>query len=548
MSARVLLGSSFVFLAAVPVLAGLHGTTNAHATLAEAFASPQPLAMPIRLERTPRMDGVYRAEEWDLLWGQAPSANLPSKPLPPPNQPPIPVLAPPPPVTALIPDAGKILSGPIGPITPPPVTPPTTTDTGHAKSPSSAPFDQNPVTPPKTGGTQTGTAPLTPINIQPIAPPPIVKPTPPPPLPPPVVAPAQSAFMSWEPGKLYFAAFVAPGNDMLVTIDGSNNGFLVGKDNLEIRVTPGVAPRIRARILDATAPSGAVWTDAPGFEMAGVVASSTQPDGSVFVELAVTDPGYGILKTGLKDTVGLRVDGVPTSAPLTDAGMPRVMSQVQLADQRVTNMPEGLGASVAARGRSVVAGDLTTVKWQLTGNEASGVKYVEITGEGAFGDKVYSLRVPSPRFDARGQAVIDYPTRVLANTKTGYAVLNGEVTGVGWIGGSIESSIRVAPMLDIVAPAKKVKVSQKTVRLTCSADIVSNTDERVDGNFQILPPAGWRIIDGTDKNFFIYDKGAKAMREFVLEVPAGTHGTFKTMIRIVALGGIVEQPYWITIL
>src|ERR1019366_5105485 len=112
----------------------------------------------------------------------------------------------------------------------------------------------------------------------------------------------------------------------------------------------------------------------------------------------------------------------------------------------------------------------------------------------------------------------------------------------------IESSIRVAPPLDIVALAKKVKASEKALKLTCAADIVSNTDERVEGNFQVLPPAGWRVIDGTDKNFFIYDKGAKAMRQFILEVPAGAHGTFKTKIRIVALGAIVEQPYWITIL
>jgi len=354
--------------------------------------------------------------------------------------------------------------------------------------------------------------------------------------------------MSWEPGKLYFGAFLAPGSDMLDTIDGSNNGFLVGKDNLEIRVTPGVAPTVKARILDATVPSGAVWIDAPGFEMASVVASSTQPDGSVFVELAVTDPGYEILKTNLKDTVGLRVDGIQTSAPQMEPSMPRVMSQVQLADQRVENMPEGLDAAVAEKGRSVMAGGVTTVKWQLFGNETSGVKYVEISGEGGFSDKVNLLRVPSPSFDPRGHAVIDYPTRVVANTATGYGVLNGELTGIGWVGGSIESSIRVAPALDIVAQAKKVKASEKSLKLTCSADIVSNTDERVEGNFQILPPAGWRVIDGTDKNFFIYDKGAKAMREFVLEVPAGTHGTFKSKIRIVALGGVIEQPYWITIL
>lgn len=354
--------------------------------------------------------------------------------------------------------------------------------------------------------------------------------------------------MSWEPGKLYFGAIVNPGNDMLVTIDASNNGFLVGKDNLEIRVTPGATPTVKARILDATAAAGPAWIDAPGFEMASVVASAPRPDGSVFIELSVTDPGYGILKTSLKDTVGLRVDSVPSTTPATEANLPRAMSTVQLADQRIANLPEGVGASVATKGRSVVAGGTTNVKWQLTGTDTAAIKYVEISGEGGFGDKVNFLRVPSPGFNPRGQSVIDYPTRVLPDAATGYGVLKSELTGTGWVGGTVESSIRVAPALDILAPAKRVKFSEKAAKITCAADVLSNTDLRVEGNFQVIPPAGWRVIDGSDKDFFIYDKGAKALRQFILEVPPGAKGTFKAKIKIIALGGTTEQPYWITIL
>ncbi|MHB8635452.1 MAG: hypothetical protein ACYC96_03155 [Fimbriimonadaceae bacterium] len=547
MSPCLILGSSFILLGGAPGLTGSNGTTPANTALSEAFAAPQPLATPIRLERTPRMDGVYRAEEWDLLWGQVPTGRPPEAPMQPPVTAVAPVLLPqlPPPAE------GMILSGPIGPAPTPAATPPSVT--GHPTQPSSAPLTQAtpppagspksvPVTKPVPAGPPPGLAPMTPLNIQRIAPRVITPP------PAPMAAPAQAGFMSWEPGKLYFAAFLAPGNDMLVTIDGSNNGFLVGKDNVELRVTPGATPTVKARILDATASPAPVWIDAPGFEMSSVAVSATQPDGSVFVELAVTDPGYDILNTALRDTVGLRVDGVPTSAPPTDAAMPRVMSQVQLADQRVENLPDGLGAEVGAKGRSVVAGASTSIKWQLTGSESAGVKYVEISGEGNFADDVNLLRVPSPEFSPRGQAVIDYPTRVVPSAAPGYGVLKGNLTGVGWVGGSIESSIRVAPALDVVAPALKLKPSAKSQRLTCKADIVANTDQRVEGNFQVLPPAGWRVIDGTDRTFFIYDKGAKAMRQFVMEVPAGVHGTFKTTLRVAALGTVIDQPYWITIL
>ncbi|HLK16944.1 MAG TPA: hypothetical protein VKT78_19220 [Fimbriimonadaceae bacterium] len=554
MSPRVLLGSSFFLLAAAPVLAGITAASRSAGTLAETFATAQPISTPIRLERTPRMDGVYRADEWDLLWGQVPPPVDAGKAAPPPA--PAPLLPKgdisgaktpgdegKPPAT---PTTGTILTGAIGPITPPP----TTTDTGHQKAPNTTPIDQTPPPAPKTASPvttpQSGTAPLTPINIQPIKqevkPVPVPAPAPPPP------PPAQATFMTWEPGKLYFGAFVSPNSDMLVSIDASNNGFLIGRDNLEFRVTPGPTPKVRARILDATSSSGPAWVDAPGFEMAAVAVSAVQPDGNLFVELAVTDPGYGILKTALKDSIGIRVDGVATTAPVTEPSLPRMMSTVQLADQRVHNLPEGIGALVAAKGRSVVAGGATTVKLKLTGNETSGIKFVEISGEGALADKVNSLRVPSPSFSPRGDAVIDYPTKVVSTANVGYGVLRGELTGIGWIGGSVESSFRVAPALDVLAPAKSGKVSLKPQRLTCAADILSNTDQRIEGNFQVFPPEGWRVIDGTDKNFFIYDKGTKALRQFVLEAPAGVKGTFKTRLRIVALGSITEQPYWITIL
>src|SRR4051794_27770199 len=47
---------------------------------------------------------------------------------------------------------------------------------------------------------------------------------------------ATKTFFQWEPGRLHAAAAVPNGEDMVVSIDARGNGWLIGSDNLEIRV------------------------------------------------------------------------------------------------------------------------------------------------------------------------------------------------------------------------------------------------------------------------------------------------------------------------
>ena len=144
-----------------------------------------------------------------------------------------------------------------------------------------------------------------------------------------------------EPGTIYAAATGPVSEDMVLSLDLGADGWLVGDDNLEARVTTvdGKAT-VTVRQLDATNKAGPVWRDLPGFAMASEVASSS--DGSnVTYELKLTDPGLDMIpsKPGKLD---VRVDMVPSTTAPRDAYMPRALAEVKLVSSRAAALPSAL--------------------------------------------------------------------------------------------------------------------------------------------------------------------------------------------------------------
>ncbi len=70
-------------------------------------------------------------------------------------------------------------------------------------------------------------------------------------------------WFQWEPGVLHAAAKLPVGQDLLVSLDLRGDGWLVGSDNLEVRLTwDGSRAKATLRRLDATHPEGPEWSDA----------------------------------------------------------------------------------------------------------------------------------------------------------------------------------------------------------------------------------------------------------------------------------------------
>ena len=486
--------------------------TPPQSSLDSILSSPQTLASNVRLERTPRLDGVFRADEWDILWGSLPAPSMPAvQPTSAPStNPQVPVSGTPPPSTSSNP-----------PLVPPASSTPTTTR-------------QLSATEAKTVQTQA-------TGVVPSQPQPVSRDTTPPPVQP-------VTFMNWEPGKLYVAALVPPSSDMIVSLDGASNSFSVGEDNLEIRVTPGAPPKVRARLLTAFAGAGPAWHESPAFLMSTTAVSGTGPQGTTYIAVCIEDPGVNILPIHLKGQFGARVDVVPTTAPETDAVTTRAMAIVSLDDQRFSGLPSGISAVVGDHGRSIAPGDLTSIRWVLSGKEGAAIHSIDIAGEGPLNELVNSLHVPDPWFDQHSEIVVDYPTRLAREAVPGYDVIQARVTGNGWGSAVVEGSLRVIPPIDIVASAKTLRGSAKEITIGGQATLVSGVTEKVDGLFEIVPPTGWRVVPGSNRNFIITKRNATSIRGFRLIAPAGTRGTFRATIRVTALRSTFTQPYWITIL
>jgi hypothetical protein len=106
----------------------------------------------------------------------------------------------------------------------------------------------------------------------------------------------------------------------------------------------------------------------------------------------------------------------------------------------------------------------------------------------------------------------------------------------------------VEPSIELQASSLTVKDLPKNGRINGIAYVLTNTDTRQEGSFQVVPPSGWQVVDGSNKTFLLYGKGAKATRGFVLEPPMGTRGTYMATLRVTFLGNTIETPYFITIL
>jgi hypothetical protein len=356
-----------------------------------------------------------------------------------------------------------------------------------------------------------------------------------------------TAYLNWEPGKIYLAATYGAGQDLIISIDGKGDGFLVGRDNLELRITPGAVNTLKARVLDATNPAGPIWTDASGFVTASQVASSTT-NGITTVEICLVDPGYGIVPGKLGDNFAVRFDAVSPSAPPTEPFVPRVTTPVKLVDQWTEGLPANFKLNVPAKGRGAFPSDSTTVHWQFTSAPGTTMKRLDITAEGWLNDFVNSLSVPSPEFDGKGNSTVDYETKVVKGAPVGYGVLKGILNGNGWGPATAEVSFRVPPPMDLDIPAKTVKFSETIQKLKAVVTIRSNSDRKIEGHLQVLPPAGWTVNAGSDKNFYIYDRKGAVLNGFELGIPGGVRGSFPVTLRVAAIGTITDQTFWVTIL
>ncbi len=338
--------------------------------------------------------------------------------------------------------------------------------------------------------------------------------------------PGLTAYLGWEPDKIHVAAVVPNGQDAVVSMDLKSNGWLVGSDNVEVRVSnTGGKPTLVARLLDATNPAGPVFKPLTGMSADSVVSAVSDGTNTTY-EFTISDANLGLLPDKWGSKLGIRMDAVPSASGPTEPVNARVMVLVTFMFERSAALPAGLKFKPEGAGRVVAPGENVRIRLTFEGDENSTAQRVELRTEGFARMATNLAQVPFPAFDKKHRAFIDYETGVAKDASVGYRLLRGTITGTDGVAGLTQTSFRVAPPLGVDLVREPVKVMAKIRLVRFAYYLKSNTLRRVKGSVDISSQAPIKINEGEHQTFGIYDPRGTARKVIEFEIPANTSGAF----------------------
>lgn len=357
-----------------------------------------------------------------------------------------------------------------------------------------------------------------------------------------------TTYFQWEPGKLHFAGKVRAGQDLVATLDLGGNGWLIGADNIEVRIKwSGSQPEVFARRLDATRPEGPQWVDADALTSSTKVAARAEGE-EWHVEATLNDPGWTMVPQKAGTTVGVRIDSIPTSEPLAEPFQPRVVGMLSLMMDRGSNLPAGFKWEPQFKGRSVVPGEDTRIRLTFTGTEALGFKRIDMRTEGLAKDVTSSSGLPFPPFDRKNRSFVDYSTQVQASAEPGWRVLRGTLTDGSGATTVMQTCYEIASTVHFaLEKPRPIMTSSEPQKVRLGTIIHSNTRKRVTGVFRVAPPEGWAVESGDNKTFVIYNARGSKRQVFEVVVPGGFRGAFPVRITAEIGAETIAQTVWILV-
>jgi hypothetical protein len=354
-------------------------------------------------------------------------------------------------------------------------------------------------------------------------------------------------YLQWEPRKLHIAAKLPLGQDLLVSIDRKANGWLVGRDNLEIRFSLKLGkPMVQVRRLNAKVKDGPSWEAANGWADAAAISANFDAEGWTF-EATVEDPNTAFLAEGTDSELALRTDVVDSGATYAEPYLPRATTPIKLVKSRSTALPVGLKWAPEFVGREVMPGDGTRIRLTFNGKDDLGIRDLDLRSEGFLRGLTSELKAPFPSFDNKGRAFIDYHTRISPNASVGYRVLRGALSFADGPPAILQTSYRVPPLLDFDLPVQKVDYETKPQTKKFPFYIKSYSLNRVEGEYKIEAPTGWKLDSNEPRNFQIYASRGRIRQVFAVTIPPGEKGTFPFLITATVGQKVIQQRVWVSV-
>lgn len=354
------------------------------------------------------------------------------------------------------------------------------------------------------------------------------------------------SYFQWEPETVYWAAKAKAGEDVVLTLDTNADGWLIGNDNLEFRVSnSNGSPSLSVRRLDATDPNGPKWTTSLVISESVRMATS-QFEGGWILEASFTPPGTESPAAGRR--YGLRIDPVATGSEVGEPYVPRSLSFVNLQFDLGQDLPTGFSWKPDFLVRSVPVDDSFKVKYGFKRTEDLSFSQVEYRAEGYAKSLMATGTKPFPQWDKKGKSSEEYATIIAKDAEVGYRVLRLTLLGGDGKATVLRSSFKIADLIDYEVNLPKILPMDPEARIVRgSITLRSNGLQRVKGDFKLTVPEPWTATRGKETQFVIYRSRGLAKIPIELIVPKDTVGVFPVTMTSTIGDRVVKKTVYIPV-
>ncbi len=313
-------------------------------------------------------------------------------------------------------------------------------------------------------------------------------------------------YFDWDAQYLYFAVESPAAEDIRFDLDGDNNGWLRGRDNLSVQISPdpsGGPARVNAQRLDTeTSRDYPVWDASPVPVGAMKVVTGKTPQGTFATLFALPRTELIGLKREAGRPFGLRIETGVSPAPVGDAGMVslRPLLRLALADS-IPASGQGLTLKINIAGsREVTVGDGIRATLEARNDGATPLHIARLFMRGSQSAQSYLDAATFTGVEIAPGARITRELRsaVSPGTPVGSLVLTG---GAEWGDGS---SIAALSSFDRVEPySVRADADDKPVTVGASGvsggarkvtvTVKSRVKEKASVRVALALPPGWSL-------------------------------------------------------
>lgn len=353
--------------------------------------------------------------------------------------------------------------------------------------------------------------------------------------------------MQWEPGILYLAGRAQAGKDIVWSLDLKGDGWLVGRDNLEIRVSmTSTGPSASARLVDATDRDGPIWERQPLLD--GMLSLAGAIEGDSWIgEVKLIGLYLPTIESGHR--IGIRANAVDGGQTSPEAFVPRNTTVTTLAWDRNRSLPIGVEWQSEYKARSVTPGSTFHVRFNfINPTKTAQFDKMEMRCQGFLKTVTTESSKPFPNWGRKGRTFVDYDTDVSGEATTGYRIVQGRLTSPGGLESFVLSSFQVAPtvLFDVNLPQDTVQKSDSQI-IRGSVWIRSQIYRRIDGFFTLECPSDFTVSRGNGKKVIIYQSRGSMRIPLEIIVPQSASGAIPLTFKVKIGNDIIQQTGLIAI-